>query len=358
MNRSNAVATCTSLDDMGVERFDDDSIVLTGCGWVTPLAQGNIRDVLGVAGSTPPSIGDAPCWLVPDAFCEEQSGLSKEIQSDKGAWLAALALVHACRDASLDLGACDPNRIGIALGCALAGQLGMIDFANEVRDQSARFVSPLHFPPDGGQLYRRALSRAYGVRGPNLTIACGAASGLDAIAEAAGLLRDDRADVVLAGGVNALTESLARVITPSDAPPSEGACVFVLERAADARRRDATVLAMIAETTRDDGLPPIPPAATGRIVSSVGTYDKSAIAIERWVGRCLGALGSAAVAAAIGAATGSPVPLDGSSGSKGASPSVDGETVDAVVFARHDLPTDASACTHRTVMRLTVPAAR
>ena len=54
------------------------------------------------------------------------------------------------------------------------------------------------------------------------------------------------------------------------------------------------------------GKPDSPSSKSTRSV--VGPREPGAIYIEHWTGRCLGALGAAAVAAAIGAARGLPVP--------------------------------------------------
>lgn len=290
-------------------------IVLTGCGWVTPLAAGNIGQVFAAARRTlgAPSL-EGGYWAVPDDLASRYAGLSRELQGDKGAWLAGIAFGHACQEASLEVDAQDAQRVGLVLGSALAGQLGMIGFANEVRAQSARFVSPLHFPQTVGNYIAGALARGYKLRGPNLTLACGAASGLEAVAQACAMLAAGEADVVVAGGVSELSKDLAKGLAEPDATLSEGACLFVLERADSAAARGASPLAQIIGHSRSSGDAPLPADADRAIVSCASCYYAGAVFIEHWVGRCFGAAGAAALAAAIGAADGGDVPLLDSTG--------------------------------------------
>jgi len=290
----------------------DDSVVLTGCGWVTPFAAGSIATVLAAA----PSIchwnaTDEGYWAVSEDVLADTPVLSKELKSNKGAGMTAVALEHARLEARLCPESVPPQRVGLVLGCALAGQIGMIDFADEVRDQTARFVSPIHFPQTVGNYIAGALARGYDIRGPNATIAGGVASGLDALIQACRLLRGDEADVVFAGGTDSVSRSLAlglNELDPGSPRFSEGACLFVLERAADAGTRAVAPLATVTNSGHAAGDDTVVARAPDSIVSTAGIRRSGAILIEHWVGRCFAALGAAAVAAAIGAATGAPVP--------------------------------------------------
>jgi 3-oxoacyl-[acyl-carrier-protein] synthase II len=311
-----------------VQTSKTDPIVITGCGWITPFAAGGIDAVLQAgAGRTAPPVLSEGYWPVPDQLLEGYPDLSSECRKDPGAWLSAVAFELARRDSSFVPGSVPAERVGLVLGNALAGQSGMIDFANDVREQSARFVSPIRFPQTVGNYIAGALARAYDVRGPNSTIANGPASGLDAIVEACSLLSAGKADVVFAGGTERLTPALAMGFAEPGVMFSDGACLFVLERREHAVDRGATVLATIVPLF--DQLPPEPQAVacadspSAESICSVagplcaltkyaptlkGVGANGAIYIEHWTGRCLGALGAAAVAAAIGAARGLPVP--------------------------------------------------
>lgn len=289
-----------------------DAVVITGCGWVTPWGAGTIEEVLSSPGRPP--VG-ASYWPVGDAVLAAVPGISPECRQDPGAHLAAAALEYARRDAGLAISpaVAPADRVGMVLGCALAGQSGMIDFANDVRAQSARFVSPIRFPQTVGNYIAGALARGYDIRGPNATIACGIASGLEAVAQAQAILLAGKADMVYAGGVDRLTPRLAVGMAQQGVVLSDGACWFVLERASDAAKRGARILAVLCtDTAPQAGQPRERP-----LCSTAGFTEPGSVHIESWTGRCLAALGAAAIAAAIGAARGLAIPC-----ASGADPTV------------------------------------
>lgn len=283
------------------------SLVLSGCGWVTPAAAGSIDEVLAAVAKAPAVSQVAAggfCSVPDDPPIADISHLSNELKRDKGAWMAAVAMEHACRTASLPLESLDSDRVGLALGCGLAGQLGMIEFASEVRKQSVRFVSPIHFPQTVGNYVAGAVARGYKLRGPNATFASGASSSLDAIIEACAWVARGDADIVLAGGVERLTSELATGLTQNGAAASEGACFVVVESADHLSRRSASPLANVVACSRG------PDRQTeNRVLSTAGCALPGAVVIEHGTGLCLGAAGAAATAAVIGAAHGSVVPI-------------------------------------------------
>jgi len=223
---------------------DRAGIIITGCGWIFGSRSGSAAKLTGQdAFVLAEAHGDRPYERVSDRLRETRPHLPKEIKQDRGAWITAMAIEHALEEACLPA----PNRVsertGMVVGCSLAGQRGMLGFAGEVREQSQRFVSPINFPQTVGNYIAGAIARAYDLRGPNLTVAGGAASGLDAIVEACGLLASGAADVVVAGATEARSDTLAQAFPDKGNGPSEGACWFVLERAED--RAEPTPLCLI-----------------------------------------------------------------------------------------------------------------
>jgi len=282
-------------------------IVISGCGWITPYAAGSIDDVL-TAARPEPMCADG-FWAIGEELLDAPGAVeiegTPELKQDRGAKLAAQVL-HLARSDAGTPSDWDGTGIGLVLGCGLAGQMGMLQFANEVRAQSPRFVSPIHFPQTVGNYIAGALSRAFDLRGPNVTLAGGMGSGLDAVAEAARILRAGEADVMVAGGVEVLSPDLARTFEDGSLPLAEGACFFMVERESRAKRRNQPVLATIC--------PEVPPDQETRkpeIISSARHDLKNAVTIASWIGCCYGTLGAAAIAAAIGAARGIGVPEDG-----------------------------------------------
>ncbi|UCF33110.1 MAG: hypothetical protein JSV78_12330 [Phycisphaerales bacterium] len=318
-----------------MSQSDRQRIAFTGCGWVTPFAHGTIREVLQAAPDMErPQRGDRPFWPVPEQWREHVPHLPNELKRDKGCWITAIAMEHACRQAGIQIASLDPVRVGFILGCELAGQLGMIDFANEVRRQSARFVSPIHFPQTVGNYISGAIARGFHMRGPNLTIAGGPASSLDAIVEGAELLSQGTVDFVLAGGVDVLSQAVTESFAGDDALVGEAACLFVLERIAHAAERGAPPLAVMDRAVQSTGINDAPVDPAEKVISTAGFRREGAICIRDWIGRCFGAEGAAAVAAAIGAASGERVPF--ACGEKESRPST------RTFYATDQLPGDGS----------------
>lgn len=211
-------------------------ITIEGTGVVAPFAAGSAGDVFATPEPLCPA--DALYWAVPDTFLEDLADATNEVKQDRSAWITALAIRHACADAGIDTAELASDRTALVLGSAFAGQAGMIQFAEEVREQSARFVSPIHFPQTVGNFVSGAMARAFGIRGPNLTLASGASSGMSAIAKACALLANHEADLAVAGGFEVLSEALvagmggSRHGSDNGDVWSEGACVYLLRRAA------------------------------------------------------------------------------------------------------------------------------
>jgi 3-oxoacyl-(acyl-carrier-protein) synthase len=306
------------MDESAATRHDP--VVITGCGWVTPHAAGRIAHVLAAAEAASRDRSASGFLPVPDALLAAACPGPTEVAHNKGAHLTAagvrLALeeagiTHHQKEASSAAAPTDvpPERIGLVLGCALAGQLGMMRFATEVREQSARFVSPINFPQTVGNHIAGAMARAFNLRGVNLTLA-GPAAGLAAIHEAVALLAANQADLVLAGGTDELTAEVASALGSSGAPWSEGACWFALERESRAAARAAGTLARIVSSRAGRlGRDAAATGATGALWSVCEVGPRGAVFVPAWIGHNLAAAGPSALAAAIGAVHGCHVPL-------------------------------------------------
>jgi 3-oxoacyl-[acyl-carrier-protein] synthase II len=185
---------------------------------------------------------------------------------DRNVLLALAAAIEAVEDAGLrDF---DPTRVGVVLGSAIGGVLGIMEQADVMRERGADRVSP-HFLPSvlvdsaSGQV---AIS--LGIRGPNYAVVSACATGSHAVGEAAELIKRGDADAVLAGGTEACMHPLIlagfcamRGLAVEDEHPphasrpfdatragfvmGEGACVLLLEDLEQAQARGATVYAEV-----------------------------------------------------------------------------------------------------------------
>jgi 3-oxoacyl-[acyl-carrier-protein] synthase II len=185
---------------------------------------------------------------------------------DRNVLLALAAAIEAVEDAGLrDF---DPTRVGIVLGSAIGGVLGIMEQADVMRERGADRVSP-HFLP--GVLVDSAsgqIAISLGIRGPNYAVVSACATGSHAVGEAAELIKRGDADAVLAGGTEACMHPLIlagfcamRGLAVEDEHPphasrpfdatragfvmGEGACVLLLEDLEQAQARGATVYAEV-----------------------------------------------------------------------------------------------------------------
>jgi len=168
--------------------------------------------------------------------------------------LAVEVAATAARDAGLAHVAVDPRRVGVCFGSVMATRPSV---EPRLAGRGRRALAG----SDGAWAHPSRISRAparrLGFGGPNCLVATGCAAGNSAIAIGADLLRGDRADAMVVGGVDELSHAMLRMfdgmrlLAPDAVRPfdrarqglllGEGAAALVLEREADARARGARI---------------------------------------------------------------------------------------------------------------------
>jgi len=252
-------------------------VAVTGLGAVTPLGndaratwEAAVAGKSGIDWITAFDASDSPVRIAAEVKGFEPPAdvvSPKEARRlDRNVLLAVGAAKEAVDDAGLN--GFDPNRVGIVLGSAIGGFLGIMEQSEVMRERGPDRVSP-HFLPNvlvdsaSGQL---AIS--LGIKGPNYAVVSACATGSHAVGEAAELIKRGDVDAVLAGGTEACMHPLIfagftamrglavedeyppRASRPFDATRAgfvvgEGACVLVLEELEAARARGATIYAEV-----------------------------------------------------------------------------------------------------------------
>ena len=177
---------------------------------------------------------------------------------------------EAVRRAEIDLERVDRSRVGTFLGIT---EHGTVETENEIDvirqyDYDTKFWSHHHNPRTVANNPAGEVTVNLGLRGPHYTIGAACAAGNAGLIQGVQMLRLGEVDVALCGGVseaihsfgifasfaaeNALAwhEDPTKACRPFDAARngivvSEGGCVYVLERLADARKRRAPILGEI-----------------------------------------------------------------------------------------------------------------
>jgi 3-oxoacyl-[acyl-carrier-protein] synthase II len=181
------------------------------------------------------------------------------------------AAMVAAREAWADAGRpdVDPARLAVVIGTGVGGVSTLLDQDDVLEEQGPKRVSPLAVPmlmPNGPAAW---VSLEYGARAGVYTPVSACASGAEALAFGARLIRSGEADVVIAGGAEAAIAPLtiagfaqARTLSTRNDEPArasrpfdidrdgfvlgEGAGVMILERAEFAAARRARVHGRLA----------------------------------------------------------------------------------------------------------------
>jgi 3-oxoacyl-[acyl-carrier-protein] synthase II len=185
---------------------------------------------------------------------------------ERNVLLAVAAAREAVEDAGLD--GFDPARVGIVVGSAIGGVIGITEQHDVLRDRGPDRVLPGFIPNVLVDTASGQIAIALGLRGPNYAPVSACATGSHAIGEGAEIIKRGAADAVLAGGTEACLcplilagfcsmrglvaedEDPTRASRPFDATRAgfvmgEGAGVLVLEELEAARARGARVYAEV-----------------------------------------------------------------------------------------------------------------
>jgi len=193
----------------------------------------------------------------------------KARRMDRSEQVAVIAAEEAWADAGLGDAGVDTERLGVVLGSGIGGAITLLEQDDILEEKGPRRVSPHTIPmlmPNGPAAHvgLRLNARA-GVHCP----ASACATGAEAIAWGLDMIRSGRADVVVAGGTEAVIHplplaafaSMRAMSTRNDEPHrasrpwdkgrdgfvlGEGAGIVVLERAEHAAARKAKVYAKLA----------------------------------------------------------------------------------------------------------------
>jgi len=190
-------------------------VVVTGIGAITPIGN-TVPDywkglLAGVSGSDAITLFDASKFRT--RFACEVKGFDpveyldrKEARKlDRFTQLAIVASDEAIRDAGIGSGQVDPDRTGVIYSSGIGG---LVTFQEEVMnfakgDGTPRF-NPFFIPKMILDIAAGHISMRHGFRGPNFAVVSACASSTHALIEATNYIRLGKADVMVAGGSEAV----------------------------------------------------------------------------------------------------------------------------------------------------------
>ncbi|WP_431918023.1 beta-ketoacyl-ACP synthase II [Micromonospora wenchangensis] len=253
-------------------------VVVTGLGATTPLG-GDVASTWdamlagrsGVGPLTQEWAGQLPVRIAAQLAVEPSEVLDrvKLRRLDRSEAIALIAAQQAWADSGLADSGLDPERLGASVGSGIGGALTLLAQDDILEASGPRRVSPHTIPmlmPNGPAAW---VGLELGAQAGVHSVASACATGAEAIALGLDMIRSGRADVVVAGGTEAVIHplpiagfsSMRAMSTRNDEPEQasrpwdkgrdgfvlgEGAGILVLERADHAAARGAHVYARLA----------------------------------------------------------------------------------------------------------------
>jgi 3-oxoacyl-[acyl-carrier-protein] synthase II len=174
--------------------------------------------------------------------------------------------VMAVEDAALDPAKVDGTRFGVLIGSGIGGISTLLEGQKVLDDKGPERVSPFVIPMLIVNMAAGLVSMRFGAKGPNSAVVTACATGNHAIGDAFKIIERGDADVMIAGGAEAIIVpitiagfcSMKAMSTRNDDPEKasrpfdagrdgfvcgEGAGIVVLEALEHAVRRDARIYA-------------------------------------------------------------------------------------------------------------------
>ena len=174
----------------------------------------------------------------------------------------------AVQDAAIDTGKVDGTRFGVLIGSGIGGITTLLESHRNLLEKGPDRVSPFFIPMLIANMASGLVSMRFGAKGPNSAVVTACATGNHAIGDSFKIIQRNDADVMIAGGSEAIIVpltiagfcSMKAMSTRNDEPTKamrpfdatrdgfvagEGAGILVLESLEHALARDARIYAEI-----------------------------------------------------------------------------------------------------------------
>jgi len=177
-----------------------------------PTWRGILEGKSGVDTITKFDASDYACKIAGEVrgFDPEQWIEKKEVKkSDTFIHYAVAAAQMAVDDAGLDTGTCDHERMGVIIGSGIGGLPLIEETHKKLLDRGPGRISPFFIPGLIVNLASGHISIRFSCKGPSSAPATACATGAHAIGDAFKIIQRDEADVMFAGGTEAVVTPLA-----------------------------------------------------------------------------------------------------------------------------------------------------
>ncbi|MEA2465776.1 MAG: 3-oxoacyl-[acyl-carrier-protein] synthase [Acidobacteriota bacterium] len=194
-------------------------VVVTGLGMISPVGvgkeanwQGLLAGRSGIGRISKFDASDYPAQIAgevqgfnPGDFIEK-----KEVKkSDTFIHFAIAAAQMAYEDSGLDKTKEDPDRVGVIIGSGIGGLPLIEEMHKKLLERGPSRISPFFIPGLIVNLASGHISIRFNAQGPSSAPATACATGAHAIGDASRIIRHDDADIMFAGGSEAVISALA-----------------------------------------------------------------------------------------------------------------------------------------------------
>lgn len=273
-------------------------VVITGIGAITPLGpdvpafwEGLIHGRSGIDRVTAFDASHYDCKIAGEVRNFDPTKAFKNPKdvrrTDRFIHLAMQATQEAWKDSGLEEGRFDPERAGVLVGSGIGGLQSIHTQQRILDERGPGRMSPFTIPMLIANMASGVISMDYGLKGPNFCIVTACATASNSIGEAWRLIRDDEAEIIIAGGSEACVVPLSlggfsamkAMSTRNDEPQKasrpfdrdrdgfvcgEGAGILVLEELAHAKNRGAKIYGeMLGYATTADAYHMTSPSPNG-----------------------------------------------------------------------------------------------
>src|SRR5271170_1379237 len=291
-------------------------VVITGMGAVTPLGLdvpttwANL--IAGKSGVSPITSWDASKYAcrfaaqVKDFEPRKYFFNEKDARrADRYSQLAMASAKEAVHHGGLDPQHLQLDRVGVLVGSGIGGLKALGDQDEILLSKGPGRISPFMIPMMISNMAAGLISMEFGFAGPNFSVVTACATSNNCIGEAWRLIRDDEADVILAGGSEAACvplgmsgfSAMRALSTRNDEPErasrpfdkdrdgfvlGEGAGVVIVEELEHAKKRGAVILAeLTGYGLTADAYHMTSPSGTGAVKAMQHSLRRAGLPVEK-----------------------------------------------------------------------------
>ncbi len=254
-------------------------VVITGLGLVTCLGQevdtfwkALLAGKSGISEISTFDTEDLPCKIAGEIRNFDPTDFVPAKEARRMARNSQMALatsMMAVEDANIPMPFAQPDRVGVYFGTAIGGLERGVEGIEVLKDKGLSKVNPFYLPSTLPNMAAFHVTHHFKAVGPNSTITTACATGTQTIGEAAQAIRNGWADIVIAGGTEAIIQDFviagfsamrALPVNFNDDPQkasrpfdslregfvfAEGAACVILESLEHARARNARIYAEV-----------------------------------------------------------------------------------------------------------------